>query len=75
MKDKHIHRFTSISEFHAMSSLPKPEHPLVSLVDYAQVNYHTNESEICWVQDFFTIGFKRDIQGKFKYDAFTNVNL
>ena len=50
-----------------MSNLPKPEHPLVSLVDYALVNYHTNESEISWVQNFYTIGLKRDIQGKFKY--------
>jgi AraC family transcriptional activator of pobA len=67
MNDKHIYRFTSISEFHAMSSLPKPEHPLVSIVDYAKVKYHTNERNITWVQDFYTVGLKRDIQGKFRY--------
>ena len=68
MKSKNnIHSFNSISEFHKMSGLPKPEHPLVSLVDYAMVEYQTDEKEISWVQNFYTIGLKRNIQGKFRY--------
>lgn len=67
MKSKHIHTFNTISEFHKMSGLPKPEHPLVSLVDYGLVEYQTDEKEISWVQHFYTIGLKRDIQGKFRY--------
>lgn len=50
-----------------MSGLPKPEHPLVSLVDYGLVDYQTDEKEISWVQHFYTIGLKRNIQGKFRY--------
>lgn len=50
-----------------MSGLPKPEHPLVSLVDYGLVEYQTDENEISWVQQFYTIGLKRNIQGKFRY--------
>lgn len=50
-----------------MSGLPKPEHPLVSLVDYSLVEYQTNEKEISWVQEFYSIGLKRNIQGKFRY--------
>ncbi|MET0636954.1 MAG: helix-turn-helix transcriptional regulator [Chitinophagaceae bacterium] len=50
-----------------MSSLPRPEHPLVSLVDYGLVDYQTNQTEINWVQNFYSIGLKRNIQGKFKY--------
>jgi AraC-like DNA-binding protein len=50
-----------------MSGLPKPEHPLVSLVDYGLVEYQTDEKEITWVQNFYTIGLKRNIQGKFRY--------
>lgn len=67
MKSKNIHTFSTISQFHKMSGLPKPEHPLVSLVDYGLVEYQTDENEIGWVQHFYTIGLKRNIQGKFRY--------
>lgn len=67
MKSKHIHHFKSIAEFHKMTGLPKPEHPLVSLVDYGLVEYQTDEIEISWMQDFYSVGLKRNIQGKFKY--------
>lgn len=67
MKSKNIHTFKTISQFHKMSGLPKPEHPLVSLVDYGLVEYQTDENEISWVQQFYTIGLKRNIQGKFRY--------
>lgn len=62
-----IHRFDSISEFHKLSGLPKPEHPLVSLVDYGKVDYQTDSDEISWVQNFYSVGLKRNINGKFKY--------
>lgn len=67
MSAKQIHTFNSISEFHKLSGLPKPEHPLVSLVDYGLVDYQTTEKEISWVQNFYSIGLKRNIQGKFRY--------
>lgn len=67
MKNKNIHTLNAISEFHKMSGLPKPEHPFVSLVDYGLVEYQTEEKEISWVQNFYTIGLKRNIQGKFRY--------
>lgn len=67
MKNKQIQNINTITEFHKLSGLPKPEHPLVSLVDYSLVQYQTNENEISWVQNFYSIGLKRNIQGKFKY--------
>jgi AraC-like DNA-binding protein len=67
MSNKHIYRFNSIAEFHKMSGLPKPEHPLVSLVDYGLVDYQTDDTQISWMQNFYSIGLKRNIQGKFKY--------
>ena len=60
--------FSTISDFHKMSGLPKPEHPLVSLVDYGLVEYQTDEEELVWVQNFYSIGLKRYMpQGKFRY--------
>jgi AraC family transcriptional regulator, transcriptional activator of pobA len=67
MEPKNIYTFNTISEFHKMSGLPKPEHPLVSLVDYSLVEYQTTEKEISWVQNFYSVGLKRNIQGKFRY--------
>ena len=62
-----IFTFDSISEFHKMSALPKPEHPLVSLVDYSLVDYQTDRKEMSWIQNFYSIGLKRNIKGKFRY--------
>lgn len=67
MKTNNILTFETISEFHKMSGLPKPEHPLVSLVDYGLVEYQTHQREISWIQNFYSIGLKRNIQGKFRY--------
>jgi AraC-like DNA-binding protein len=67
MKNKQVYNFNTISEFHKMSGLPKPQHPQISLVDYGQVAYQTAEKEIRWLQNFYSVGLKRDISGKFKY--------
>ncbi|QXP57755.1 helix-turn-helix transcriptional regulator [Cellulophaga sp. HaHa_2_95] len=64
---KTIHQFKSIREFHNYSNLPKPEHPLISLVDYSKVNYPADSDKIKWVQDFYSIGLKRNVSEKFNY--------
>lgn len=64
---KTIHQFKSIREFHNYSNLPKPGHPLISLVDYSKVNYPTDSDKIKWVQDFYSIGLKRNVSEKFNY--------
>lgn len=60
-------RFNSISEFHAFCNLPNPDHPLISLIDYSQVNYPTDDSELKWIQNFYSIGLKRNVNAKFNY--------
>lgn len=67
MKQHIMYKINTVSEFHAMCNLPKPEHPLVSLVDYGLVDYQTEGNEISWIQNIYSIGLKRDIQGKFQY--------
>jgi AraC-like DNA-binding protein len=64
---KQIFRFNSISEFHAFCNLPNPEHPLISLIDYSKVNYPTDDSELKWIQNFYSIGLKRNVNAKFNY--------
>jgi len=62
-----LYTINSIAEFHKICGLPKPQHPLVSLIDYSLVNYQIDEPEISWVQDLYFVGLKRNIQGKFHY--------
>ncbi len=60
-------RFNSLSEFHAFCKLPQPEHPLISLIDYSKVAYPVNDSELKWIQNFYSIGLKRNVNAKFNY--------
>ena len=62
-----MYRNKTISDFHKLAGLPKPEHPLVSLVDYNKVNYQPEEEEISVVSNHYTIAMKRGVNGKFRY--------
>ena len=64
---KQTFRFNSISEFHAFCNLPNPEHPLISLIDYSKVQYPVNDTELKWIQNFYSVGLKRNINAKFNY--------
>lgn len=59
--------FHSLLDFHNFCGLPKPEHPLISLIDYSKVNYPTNDIELKWIQKFYSIGLKRNVNAKFNY--------
>lgn len=67
MENSQIHRIKSITEFHRLRGLSKPEHPLISVVDYGEIEHSYDNNEISWIQDFYTIGLKRDVCGKFRY--------
>ncbi|MEH6682620.1 MAG: helix-turn-helix transcriptional regulator [Sediminicola sp.] len=60
-------RLNSLSEFHSLCNLPQPEHPLISLIDYSRVEYPFEENQISWIQDFYSIGLKRNVTAKFNY--------
>ena len=60
-------RFNSIAEFHKFCNIPAPEHPLISLIDYSKVSYPIDENELQWVQNFYSIGLKRNVHAKFNY--------
>lgn len=64
---KETFRFNSISDFHAFCSLPGPEHPLVSLVDYSKIRYPVDDHEMKWIQNYYSIGLKRNVNAKFNY--------
>jgi AraC-like DNA-binding protein len=59
--------FNSISELHAALGLPKPLHPLVSLVDYSTITVDTKELEKGMVFNFYKVSYKKNFKGKVKY--------
>lgn len=62
------YRIRSISEFHSIFHLPKPEHPLISLVDYALLVAAKKHSEITTIiADYYSISIKRGLSEKMRY--------
>lgn len=59
--------FHSISELHHALGLPKPLHPLISLVDYSNITVDTTELEKGMLFNFYKISYKKNFSGKLKY--------
>lgn len=59
--------FNSISALHRALGLPKPLHPLISLVDYSEIKTGTAELEKGMVFAFYKISYKTNFSGKIKY--------
>jgi AraC-like DNA-binding protein len=57
----------SITAYHSFRGLSKPEHPLISLVDYAHVKFPEENRPVNIVMDFYSIALKRDIGAKLHY--------
>src|SRR5215831_9899426 len=57
----------SITEYHRLWQLPKPEHPLVSVVDIADVTPPFMHEPVNITFDFYCISMKRASQVKFRY--------
>jgi AraC-like DNA-binding protein len=61
---KHI---KTISEFHQFRELPKPEHPLISIIDVASVKQLTSDEPKALLLDFYVIAMKKVSGTKMKY--------
>lgn len=59
--------FNSISALHVALGLPKPLHPLISLVDYGNVNTDVTEMSKGMVLNFYKLSFKKNFKGMIKY--------
>ena len=67
MANQQPYRIKTISEFHQLRGLPKPEHPLISVVDFAAFKPPLENNPTSWVLDFYSISLKRDSGAKIKY--------
>ncbi|TCD10751.1 AraC family transcriptional regulator [Pedobacter frigidisoli] len=66
MATTHFHKFKTISEFHKFRGLPKPEHPLISVINLADV-HNMPEGKNNIVFDFYSIALKRNFNAKIRY--------
>lgn len=67
MANKKLYRIKTISELHQFRNLPKPEHPLISIIDFDSINNLPENNSISWVLDFYSIALKRTSNTKIKY--------
>jgi len=59
--------FNSISDLHRALGLPKPLHPLLSLVDYSNITADTVDLEDGMIFNFYKVSYKQSFSGKIKY--------
>ncbi len=67
MANTQPHRIKTISEYHQVMGLPKPEHPLISVINFDLIKRLPYDESINVVFDFYSISLKRNFNGKMKY--------
>jgi AraC family transcriptional activator of pobA len=67
MNSKQPTRIKTISEFHRLRGLPKPEHPLISVINVGSLERLSGNEPESLVFDFYSISLKRNCNAKFKY--------
>ena len=72
MNSKQLFHFHTITEYHRAAGLPKPAHPLISLVHLEALNRPLAESSFSLIYDFYSISMKRVKNTKFKYGQQTS---
>lgn len=62
-----VQRVKTLTEFHRTRGLSSPEHPLISVVDYADVGLLPEFQGNSWVFDFYFISLKKNFGAKIRY--------
>lgn len=67
MDKVNINIIDSVSELHRLLSLPKPLHPLITLINHSEIKKPGSDENHRLVLNFFNISIKRSFQGLMKY--------
>ncbi|MBT1697069.1 helix-turn-helix transcriptional regulator [Fulvivirgaceae bacterium PWU4] len=59
--------FNSISDLHRVLGLPKPLHPLISVVDNTLISINKEQLPPSFLLDFYKVSYKQGLRGKIKY--------
>jgi len=60
-------RIKTISEYHRLMGLPKPEHPLISVINFESIKQLPQSESISLVFNFYSISLKRNFNARMKY--------
>jgi AraC-like DNA-binding protein len=60
-------KFESLSDFHRVFGLPKPLHPMISLIDLKDISILSDELFSSFMMDFYKVAYKTNVHGKAKY--------
>ena len=60
-------KINSISELHKLMGIPKPKHPLVSLINYSDVHLSSLVNSVKVILNFYTVSIKHNADCKFSY--------
>ena len=67
-KEENIHlKYDSLSDVHLAFGLPKPLHPLISLIDISRNKVDRNQLPHSHVLNFYKISFRTKLSGKIRY--------
>lgn len=66
-EENNLHRFESLSALHQVLGLPKPLHPLISLVRNDNNAIPSENLPSPFILNFYKIAYKPNLTGKFKY--------
>ncbi|MDQ0640266.1 AraC family transcriptional activator of pobA [Pedobacter sp. W3I1] len=66
MENRVIHEIKTINEYHKAMGLPRPEHPLISIIDYKAIVLPC-KANMGFVFDFYSILIDRNLKGNMKY--------
>lgn len=67
MNNTQLFHFQTLTEYHRAAGLPKPAHPLISLVRMEDLNRPLVDGPFSLTYDFYSISMKRMKHIKFKY--------
>jgi AraC family transcriptional activator of pobA len=66
-EENNHYKFESLSDAHEAFGLPKPLHPLISLIDNTIHPLAANRSPHSHILNFYKISYRTNLGGKFKY--------
>jgi AraC family transcriptional activator of pobA len=66
MANAQPYHIKTITEYHRITGLPKPEHPLISVVNFEDITPPGGNAPMGIVFDFYSISLKRNFNAKVK---------
>jgi len=66
-KENQFIKINSVSELHKLMGIPKPKHPLVSLINYNDVHLSAIENSVKVILNFYMVSIKHNADCKFSY--------